>query len=680
MTGPAHPYLRFGLGEDWVARAALLASLLALLGLCRPRWLARLERVPAAGLLLLFSCAAAALSWGYVSHFLRGGPRIVDAAHYFLQARAFAEGGFGFSVPEPLAAFHGRFLLATAEGSLGVLFPPGYSAALALAFLLGSPMAFGPLLAAALVVATYFAAREFGANERVALGAALLGVLSAALRYHTADTMSHGWSALLLTVALTAAARGSGPAAALAGACTGWLVASRPVTGAVALVFVVWLLRQRLRQMSWLVPGLLPGGLLLLLHQRALTGSWFESTQLAYYALADGPPGCFRYGFGANIGCWFEHGEFVRAHLADGYGLGAALANSARRLAVHAADITNFAPLVLAVPLALRLKARGPGPRSLVAVVVAVMAAYAPFYFEGSYPGGGARLFADVLPLEHVLVAQTLSAVHLLRFAWPLSLAGFALHTSHQHRLLAEREGGRPMFEASVLARQGIASGLVFVSTDHGFALGHDPSAAAPLIVARLRGDSLDRLLWDNLGRPPAYRYDYATVAPSSRPRLLPWSPPAPEPLRIEGESLWPPLGLTGGWVHPQFNGAGCVSGGRTLRVRADHGSVEARLAVPSLTGAQRVLLGWVGRAGSPVWVRWSRSQAWLPVRWDPSSSPCERSQAVGPMRSEPSEAARPTEVELGDPTASQQLEVRATSGELDYVELLPPKRKGVDN
>jgi len=35
--------------------------------------------------------------------------------------------------------------------------------------------------------------------------------------------------------------------------------------------------------------------------------------------------------------------------------------------------------------------------------VLGVMLAYVPFYFDGSYPGGGARLFADVLPLEHVL-------------------------------------------------------------------------------------------------------------------------------------------------------------------------------------------------------------------------------------------------------------------------------------
>ena len=41
--------------------------------------------------------------------------------------------------------------------------------------------------------------------------------------------------------------------------------------------------------------------------------------------------------------------------------------------------------------------------RAAVGLVVAHVLAYVPFYFDGNYPGGGARLLADVLPAEHAL-------------------------------------------------------------------------------------------------------------------------------------------------------------------------------------------------------------------------------------------------------------------------------------
>ena len=62
-------------------------------------------------LVAILAFGAALLSLGYVAFFLRGGPRIVDATSYFLQARALAEGHFAWRVPEPSASFRGRFLL-----------------------------------------------------------------------------------------------------------------------------------------------------------------------------------------------------------------------------------------------------------------------------------------------------------------------------------------------------------------------------------------------------------------------------------------------------------------------------------------------------------------------------------------------------------------------------------------
>ncbi|HET9930764.1 MAG TPA: hypothetical protein VFQ35_08760, partial [Polyangiaceae bacterium] len=192
MLHGRNPYLEFGPAEDWVAWTALgLAFVGAALALSKSS-VERLARVPSRALLALLGVAATLLSFGYVAHYLRGGPRIVDATYYFLAGRALAHGDFAFEVPGPLASFAGRFLLAAPNRhALGVLFPPGYPAALALALKLGAPLALGPALAAALVLVTYRLAKRVGEKEDVARAAAALSVLSAALRYHTADTMSH---------------------------------------------------------------------------------------------------------------------------------------------------------------------------------------------------------------------------------------------------------------------------------------------------------------------------------------------------------------------------------------------------------------------------------------------------------------------------------------------------------
>ncbi|MGC4091964.1 MAG: hypothetical protein QM756_29585 [Polyangiaceae bacterium] len=653
-----NPYLKFGLDSDVVAWCALGAALLALaLGSWKP-CVAFLRGVAARTLLISLAASAALLSAGYVAYYLRGGPRIVDATHYYLQGRALAHGDFAFHVPEPVASFSGRFLVSAPGGqALGVLFPAGYPAALALAFRAGAPLALGPLLAAALVFATYYLARRAGANEVAARSAAGLSLVSAALRYHTADTMSHGLAALLLASALAAALGESKLSALGAGALLGWLCATRPVSAFAPLLGLAWALRRSPTRLACLGMGLLPGLALLLLQQRALTGDFFGSTQLAYYQRADGPPGCFRYGFGAGIGCLFEHGDYVRARLPHGYGIGAALATTWRRLLVHSLDIANFAPLALAVPFAIWHDRARRETRLLALVVGGGMLAYAPFYFEGSFPGGGARFFADLLPLEHVLLAQGLVQLRLLRFAWPLSLAGFALHTSAQHRSLRDREGGRPMYEASELHQRGIERGLVFVNTDHGFALGFDPSVHAArdgVVVARHRHDSLDRLLWESLGRPPSYCYDYDPSA-AGKATLQPCTPEPSPVSRIEAESLWPPEAVQHGWIHPDFAPEPCVSHGRGLRLIGD---ADVRLPLAPIGQPTYVRLGWRSET-APIAIIAS-SDALLEhgatLSWSRRGDRCWESSWVGPLP----EQKHPAIV------------LRAQSGLLDYLELSP--------
>ncbi|WP_437938657.1 hypothetical protein [Sorangium sp. So ce341] len=673
--------MRAGLPRDpaqWIALALSLAALLA------GAWLLRRGRSPAAAprgvaVAAALGLAAALISAAYVAVYLRGGPRIIDATSYWLEARAMAAGHLAWPLGEPEASVLGRFLVrsdaagdAARRGAaeVAVIFPPGYPALLALGFLAGAPLAVGPLLAAALTVATYDLAARFaegapasaGSGARIPLApllAALFSALCAALRYHTADTMSHGLAALCFTVALASARRAldeapaaaaAAPrwwrdpavrAAALAGVAAGWLAATRPPSAlALAAALLVALLPERPpgtaaagardgdaaprpsprlgRLAAALAIGAVPGLALLAAHQRAATGA-FASSQSAYYAVSDGPPGCFRYGFGEGVGCLFEHGDFVRHNLAEGYGFLAAAGTTLRRLKLHLVDALNAEPLALLVIAGAAIAFRRPRSRALALAPLLQIAAYAPFYFDGNYPGGGARFFADVLPVEHALAALACAAiaeragspaargglagrlralfpapfVPAALFAAALPLAGFALRAGFDHAALRDREGGLPMFDPAAVARAGVARGLVFVDTDHGFNLGFDP-AAGDVAVLRYRGDAIDRMAWEARGRPPAYRYGFAIpdggglASVSIAPLAFDAAPPR-EAL-IEGESLWPPRAQRGAWAAPEHAGGTCASGGRLLAVHAaasGEAVVRVGLPAPWLRGAR---------------------------------------------------------------------------------------------
>jgi hypothetical protein len=645
----------FGFPSDaasWVA--LLLAPALFLAARLLLRVTSRRPRF-----LPLAALAALVLSAAYVSVHLRGGPRIIDATSYFLEARALAEGYLAWPLDAPATSTLGRFLVRAEHAggpTLAVIFPPGYPALLALGFLLRAPMAVGPLLAAALVIATFALARLLAQSpalsaEARALSlprlAALLSVTCAALRYHTADTMSHGLAALCLTLALlftflaldassSLAAPRRHAWAALAGLAAGWLAATRPVSAlalspVLALAFLVLgralPSRARLTLGAALVAGLLPGLALLLAHQHAATGALGLSSQRLYYALADGPPDCFRYGFGEGIGCLGEHGDFVRHNLPRGFGAFEAAATTLRRLKLHLVDAANAEPLALLVPLGVILGAREPRVRLLALMILAQIVAYAPFYFDGNYPGGGARFFADLLPIEHVLLALAMAG---LAARWPgaagstgsslaarlgperwgaallaLSLLGFAFRAGFDHALLRDREGGRPMFEPERLREAGVDRGLVFLDSDHGFNLAFDPRAALTHAAAkgglearRFHGDDLDRLAWEHAGRPPAFRYRFEPAPEGGRARVLvePLSFPqeAPKTLQIEGESLHPPVAQRAGWALPEHASGTCASSGRWLSLHTAPAAAPARVTVELPPAA------WRGRALAP--------------------------------------------------------------------------------
>ncbi|MEJ7731113.1 MAG: hypothetical protein WKG00_18095 [Polyangiaceae bacterium] len=530
----------------------------------------------------------------------------------------------------------GRFLLRTqidGQPAVAPIFPPGWPAVRSLGFRAGAPMAIGPLLAAALCVPTWAIARG-AARALVAAGgvpaaraaliapvAVSLSVVCAALRYHTADTMAHGLAALCWSGAVAGGWASMDPglgrgrqlgSVAVAGLCAGWLCATRPTSALalVALAAVVLLAQPASRRRACLLPlgvalaAAVPGVVLLLAHQRALTGSLGGSSQLAYYAVADGPRGCFRYGFGAGIGCLGEHGDFVRARLGDGFGALAAAGTTLRRLKQHLIDAGNLEPLALLVPLAVALgwRARaalaraggGASDRGLRSVLLrrqlpgrrrALLRRRAAHRARPAGVCGG-------LPRRALAGAGRGAAVAGGRVVARLRGARRA-----RPRSAARSRGGRPMFEPAVVADLA-PEAMLFLDTDHGFALAARP--AAPHAVARRRGDALDFMAWDAAGRPPAFAYHYDPAAAVAAPTLAPLDFAAAPGARwpagavvIEGESLWPPRSQLIGHALPVHAAGTCASGGRWLELvrgaRADAPAGQPQ-GYPELPGLQPVL------------------------------------------------------------------------------------------
>jgi hypothetical protein len=608
-------------GPRW---AALIAAALAVWLL--PRLFAAGDRRAAR---LLLPLCASALSAAYVAYYLRGGPRIIDATAYYLEARTLSRGLLTIPLAEPEHATLGRFLLRTTqagEPAASVIFPPGYPAILAIGFVLGAPLAIGPLLAAAVTAATMSLCQRvirYGPSSwreqegSLIVGSGVLSVVCAALRYHTADTMSHGLAALCFTSALSAAfaaldhsRRGSSPGKALAvvGFAAGLLWATRPATAlalGVGLVAALLLLpgARRLaspRALATLALAALPPVVLWLAYQRAATGSITDTAQSAYYAVSDGPPGCFRYGFGEGIGCLGEHRDFVVNSIGPSFDLRAVLGTTGRRLKMHLEDALNVAPLFPLVLFGMLHARRTPAVGVLAAAVMAQALLYLPFYFDGNYPGGGARLYADILPLEHVLATLGMASLaaalpwggmkqlpRVTSVCVALALFGFALRSGAAHAQLRDREGGRPMYQT--VARDGAT--LLFVDTDHGFNLAFDPDA--PARVARRRGGDFDRLTWELRGKPAAFLYHYqwsdrlgvAWIEPANL------EPIAAGPLALHAENFWPPASQRGAWAWPTHTTVSCVEGGRFLAVFPTSPDNEISLRIPPALAGRSLAL-----------------------------------------------------------------------------------------
>jgi len=532
--------------------------------------------------LTVASFAAAFLSLGYVALYLRGGPRAPEASSYWLQGRALSHGALSWTVPEPTASFRARYLWFAAPDRLAGVFPPGFALLLAPAFLVGAPMLVGPLVAASLLVASWFLAREIaleaGASSDRAEGigriAAGLSIVSAALRYHTADILPYGAvgaaTAASLAFALRARRVNEPRLLGSAGLLVGFLFATQPraavSAGVLALVLAAGFGAARRRALTWTLACGMPGVLLVLAANHAATGRAFMSPDTSYFT-------------------WVE----PRAASSAAATLGLAL----RRLREHSLDVANFEPLALlaAVPMLGQVRGRAARLAGLLVAGHLILCAFLPS--TATTPAIGAPLLAGALPVEHALMAIGLwqlfprSLAPATAGTLALSLAGFAVHASYEHMGAAISGFGRPRYEPDVGREANIAHGLLFFDDDAGYQIASDPGTTPShgIQAARLRGDDHDRLLYDSLGHPTVHRYSLSAAGAS----VVFWTPQGAggDSWRFEAEADWPPYRLARGRAEAFDSPNPCASDGRVLLLSPDSGAeATVTLALPAPRGS----------------------------------------------------------------------------------------------
>src|ERR1700679_474025 len=152
------------------------------------------------------------------------------------------------AVPVPSQAFGDSFLLEGPDQRLYGIFPPGWPLALVPLVWLGRPVLAGAVVAGAVVVAPASLARALSRlgparpaggvdhGELATRVSLLLSLPSIGRALETADLLSHAFVAVLSCVALACAldiARHPRLAGVVAGACVGWVFASRLLDGVV---------------------------------------------------------------------------------------------------------------------------------------------------------------------------------------------------------------------------------------------------------------------------------------------------------------------------------------------------------------------------------------------------------------------------------------------------------------
>ncbi|MGZ3449008.1 MAG: hypothetical protein ACXVEF_05390 [Polyangiales bacterium] len=366
--------------------------------------------------LLATASVAALLSFLVVTGPMHDRPHSIDANVYLFQARALSHFHFGVPIPEPRTLFGGRFLFEGADGKLTGVFPPGYPLFLVPFVWIGMPLLAGPVTAVALALAQWLLGRAIEGEDGVATRlAVLLSLPSFARAIETADLLSHAFVAVLATVAIALALllleKASVARALAIGAAVGWATASRLldgiVIGFVVGAIVIYGVVQRKVSIGLvlsMIGAALPFVALVLVEQKAATGSFRVPTQSVYFARSDWPPTCHRLGFGADVGCAVEHEKERASFGPDGYGLDDAFRIVRQRASMLGVDLFGLSWIGIGGFAAVAAWGRKRDALLAGAVVVFTLA-YGLFYY-GNAPAFGARHLFPIAPALLLLVAR----------------------------------------------------------------------------------------------------------------------------------------------------------------------------------------------------------------------------------------------------------------------------------
>jgi hypothetical protein len=421
----------YRLVASWLAPLAGLTATIGAACLLAPGAPDAAETAPAAARggraratpLILLAALLAAGAAALVAHLAFAGvPHIPDEIAYLFDARVFAAGR-RFATPPPVpTAFPAPDWIEIEPARAYGIFPPGWPRLLALGVGVGRPDLVNPLVAAltvllagglaALAAPARDPARARSApGDRTRIGTALATawllaaspffvVLAASYMAHTAAAL---WTACaLLFYALAAGLAGGGvgagvrialapgPVAGLAGTL---LLLTRPIEAIALFVATgadaVLARRGTLRAFTWVLLGLVLGGVLLGADQAAVTGSPWVPPVTQYFA-RHFAPAVNRLGFGPEVGLAWDGG-------APGHSPGEALANVQRNFAALARHLGGWPAGSLFLLLVFVLAARkGRLDRLLLLHAACIVVLYALYWYHGL--ALGPRFLASLAP------------------------------------------------------------------------------------------------------------------------------------------------------------------------------------------------------------------------------------------------------------------------------------------
>ena len=369
----------------------------------------RLLRIP--GPLFLF--LAMALAFGLMalaaSAVLDRVPHVTDDVAYYFMAKLMAHGRLTLPATDAPEFFTPHFFYEE-NGQLISLFQVGWPAVLALGVVLGCPWLVNPLLGALTLWPIYRIARR-GYGEGVARLALVMLLASPFTLFIAASMMSHVLAALLSLWALDLSLGYKEDPRPfrlpLTAALVGMLFCVRAYNAMLLLLPLsliwmpfLWRHKLRLREIAFAVMlGLVFASVQLAVNTE-LTGSPLMFPQDRYFAKTEEKPHCHQLGFGPDIGCEGEHGQFG---FPKGFTPRNAVEVTKQRIDSLSLNFYGMPLVLLLVFVPLLFRASTLTGRALYLHMVSLVGGYFFFYYHGNC--FGPRFYYEALGALGILLA-----------------------------------------------------------------------------------------------------------------------------------------------------------------------------------------------------------------------------------------------------------------------------------